>query len=194
MSAGAPAAAKESNTALIRGSWVPVVSLPSENVPAPPSPNWTLERSLSAPVPPGRGLHVPHPLLHGPSLLQHGARHTAPGKIEGTEMPAPPWPTAHHHGPLVRLPPHRRKMVALALHRLDLPQLPRPQDGRLLGQIQLNGIDQLDLDLFPGRPPTGGRCAPHPAPKQGVSAAWRACGAGLPHPPPRSGEYHSLES
>ena len=40
-------------------------------------------------------------------------------------------------------------MVGLALHRLDLPQLP-PQNGGLLGQVQLNGVDQLDLILFPG--------------------------------------------
>ena len=34
----------------MRLSWVPVVSLPSEKVPAPPSPNWTLEAGLSTPV------------------------------------------------------------------------------------------------------------------------------------------------
>ena len=50
MSSGAPAAAKASKTAVTRPSWIPVVSLPSEKVPAPPSPNWTLEAVSSAPV------------------------------------------------------------------------------------------------------------------------------------------------
>ena len=49
-SAGAPASIRASSTAEMRGSWVPVVSLPSEKVPAPPSPNCTLEVGSSFPV------------------------------------------------------------------------------------------------------------------------------------------------
>ena len=48
-SSGAPAAMRVSTTAEMRGSWVPVVSLPSEKVPAPPSPNWTLDSGSSGP-------------------------------------------------------------------------------------------------------------------------------------------------
>ena len=50
MSAGAPASTRVRNTVEMRGSWVPVVSLPSEKVPAPPSPNCTLEEGSSTPV------------------------------------------------------------------------------------------------------------------------------------------------
>ena len=50
MSAGAPASTSVRNTVEMRGSWVPVVSLPSEKVPAPPSPNCTLEVVSSTPV------------------------------------------------------------------------------------------------------------------------------------------------
>ena len=49
MSSGAPAAARDSSTVPMRGSWVPVVSLPSEKVPAPPSPNCTLHSGSSSP-------------------------------------------------------------------------------------------------------------------------------------------------
>ena len=48
-SAGAPAPTRASITAEMRGSWVPVVNFPSEKVPAPPSPNCTLEAGSSAP-------------------------------------------------------------------------------------------------------------------------------------------------
>ena len=50
-SAGAPASTSVSSTAAMRGSWVPVVSFPSEKVPAPPSPNWTLDRISRASSP-----------------------------------------------------------------------------------------------------------------------------------------------
>ena len=46
---GAPWAANCSRTQEMRGSWVPVFSFPSEKVPAPPSPNWTLQSGSSAP-------------------------------------------------------------------------------------------------------------------------------------------------
>ena len=47
MSAGAPASTKASSTWRIWGDLIPVFSLPSENVPAPPSPNWMFVRSSS---------------------------------------------------------------------------------------------------------------------------------------------------
>ena len=49
-SSGAPAEISVSSTAEIRGSWVPVVSFPSEKVPAPPSPNCTLLEAFKSPV------------------------------------------------------------------------------------------------------------------------------------------------
>ena len=49
ISAGAPASTKASNTSLILLSFIRVVNFPSEKVPAPPSPNCTLEFFLSAP-------------------------------------------------------------------------------------------------------------------------------------------------
>ena len=46
---GAPWLANSRRTCAIRLSCVPVLSFPSENVPAPPSPNWTLHSVSSAP-------------------------------------------------------------------------------------------------------------------------------------------------
>ena len=50
ISSGAPLSASSKNTLRMSLLLVPVVSFPSENVPAPPSPNWTLEFSSSRPV------------------------------------------------------------------------------------------------------------------------------------------------
>ena len=50
ISFGAPKSTKRSRTYLQRGSFIRVVSLPSENVPAPPSPNCTLQLVSSSPV------------------------------------------------------------------------------------------------------------------------------------------------
>ncbi len=50
ISSGAPAATNVSNTSRIWGSELRDVSLPSENVPAPPSPNCTFVRISSSPV------------------------------------------------------------------------------------------------------------------------------------------------
>ena len=33
-----------------KGLWIPLVNLPSEKVPAPPSPNWTFDNVFSFPV------------------------------------------------------------------------------------------------------------------------------------------------
>ena len=49
ISRGAPASANASSTWRMWGLFVPVVSLPSENVPAPPSPNWMFVRASSGP-------------------------------------------------------------------------------------------------------------------------------------------------
>ena len=46
---GAPWAANSFNTQNMRLSWVPVLSFPSEKVPAPPSPNWTLDSGFKSP-------------------------------------------------------------------------------------------------------------------------------------------------
>ena len=45
ISSGAPKRANVSSTSRLRGSFVCVFSFPSENVPAPPSPNWMLHSS-----------------------------------------------------------------------------------------------------------------------------------------------------
>ena len=50
ISFGAPAATNSSSTFRHLGSLMRVVSFPSENVPAPPSPNWTLLSTSSTPV------------------------------------------------------------------------------------------------------------------------------------------------
>ena len=50
MLSGAPQDTSASMMKRWRRSRVPVFSLPSENVPAPPSPNWTFERTFSSPV------------------------------------------------------------------------------------------------------------------------------------------------
>ena len=47
---GAPNFTKLAITTLHNGSFIPVVNFPSENVPAPPSPNWIFELTFSLPV------------------------------------------------------------------------------------------------------------------------------------------------
>ena len=47
---GAPQAASSSRIKRWRTSFVPVLSLPSEKAPAPPSPNWTLVAGSRTPV------------------------------------------------------------------------------------------------------------------------------------------------
>ena len=49
ISSGAPHSQRILSAMAQRGSLMPVVSLPSENAPAPPSPNCTFERGLNAP-------------------------------------------------------------------------------------------------------------------------------------------------
>ena len=172
---------------LIRGSWVPVVSLPSENVPAPPSPNWTLESgSLSTPGPPEV---TPHPCTRsstGRAPLQHGARHARSGpETAHRTAPPDPCPRPRPLGPTAGATAGGNGQYLCRSTGFTCRRLP-PQDGRLLGQHpEPERYRPAGSDPFSGHPPTGGRYAPHPAPKQGVSAAWRACGAGLPHPPPR---------
>ena len=47
---GAPKLTNSWITFLQYGLLIPVVNLPSENVPAPPSPNWTLDKVFNFPV------------------------------------------------------------------------------------------------------------------------------------------------
>ena len=47
---GAPCSTNNFSTASTNSVWLPVLSLPSEKVPAPPSPNWMLEFWFSLPV------------------------------------------------------------------------------------------------------------------------------------------------
>lgn len=50
ISFGAPKETKSFSTFLQRGLLIPVVNFPSEKVPAPPSPNCTLEKVFNLPV------------------------------------------------------------------------------------------------------------------------------------------------
>lgn len=49
ISSGAPKETKVSKTSRLKAACVPVLSFPSEKVPAPPSPNWTFPSVSSAP-------------------------------------------------------------------------------------------------------------------------------------------------
>ena len=49
-SGGAPCESSVCFTKAHKGSWMRVVSLPSENVPAPPSPNWMFASGCKTPV------------------------------------------------------------------------------------------------------------------------------------------------
>ena len=75
---------------------VPVVSLPSEKVPAPPSPNWTLDWG-SAPVP-SKTAERTAPALPPACPLQHDGGLAALGQQQGGEHPRRA--KAHHHWPL----------------------------------------------------------------------------------------------
>ena len=92
MSSGAPWETNTSKTWLIRGSLMPVVSLPSEKVPAPPSPNWTLERSDSSPPLQKRSTSAVRVSTSWPRSSTMGAR-PARASVRAANSPAGPMPT-----------------------------------------------------------------------------------------------------
>ena len=47
---GAPKLTNSWRTLVQKGLWIPLVNLPSEKVPAPPSPNWTFDKQSNLPV------------------------------------------------------------------------------------------------------------------------------------------------
>ncbi len=91
MSAGAPWDTKMWNTWEIRGSFTPVVSLPSENVPAPPSPNWTLEVVDRMPVRQKRSTSPVRSSTSRPRSSTMGRR-PARARVRAANSPAGPIP------------------------------------------------------------------------------------------------------
>ena len=147
MSSGAPCSTSTSSTAESRGSWVPVVSLPSEKAPAPPSPNWTLEAGHSSPGGP-EPLHVGGPGVHVPAPLQHDGGEARPGQEEGGEEPRRP--QAHHHRGQGGGRAHRGEPVGLGPVEGDVPVFcPADQPG-LPVHSEVHGADVVDIAL-----PTG---------------------------------------
>ena len=119
-----------------------VVSLPSENVPAPPSPNWMfvcgVERAAGARTRPRR-----QALVHVAAALQHERPQPGARQVERAEQPRRP--RAHHHrarlaaavGPAAR--GTRERLVGRAaadvrarrrLPRRRAPRLPRARAPR----------------------------------------------------------------
>ena len=92
ISSGAPAATKSASTCPISGSLTRVVSLPSEKVPAPPSPNCTLD--LSSKPPPDQNLAISSWRLSTsqPRSTTTG-RQPCRASVRAANMPAGPKPT-----------------------------------------------------------------------------------------------------
>ena len=92
ISFGAPAATNSSSTLRIRASLIPVVSLPSLKVPAPPSPNCTLDCSFSVPSRQKRSTDAVLASTSCPRSSTSG-RSPACAKISAANIPAGPKPT-----------------------------------------------------------------------------------------------------
>ena len=144
---GAPAATSSSSTLRMRPSPVPVVSLPSEKVPAPPSPNWTLDCGIQHPLLP-EALNGALPLLHGLAPLQDDGLLAALGQQQGGEHPRRA--KAHHHRPLGQLASLGR-LIAVGL-RLLHGVVPAAGEEPVLVPLDggLHRADKVDVVLFPG--------------------------------------------
>ena len=92
MSSGAPWATKVSSTWEMRLSWVSVVSFPSEKVPAPPSPNCTLEEGERTPLCQKRSTSAVRSSTRLPRSSTMGAR-PALARVRAAKSPAGPMPT-----------------------------------------------------------------------------------------------------
>ena len=147
-SAGAPAPTRASITAEMRGSWVPVVNFPSEKVPAPPSPNCTLEAGSSAPPGP-EALHLGGAGIHVLAPLQHHAGNAVPGQEQGGKQPRRPHPHHHGHGPRAAL--HLREHIGLGGYQGDI-FLPGPLHRLLLSASQgyVHGVHVVHVLFLPG--------------------------------------------
>ena len=148
MSSGAPCSTRASSTAEMRPSWVPVVSLPSEKVPAPPSPNWTLEaRVQHARCDQKRG-HVGGALLHRAAPLQHNGGQPRPGQEQGGEQARRAH--AHHHRRQGGGPGGGGKDIGLPLKQGDVFAVGTAHQVLLVVGGQLYGADVVDVGFFPG--------------------------------------------
>ena len=126
---------------------MPVVSLPSEKVPAPPLSELDVGGGVQQPRVP-EPLHIRRPGIHIFPPLQHHAGQAVPGQKQGGEQPRRSH--AHHHRGQGGLAPHWRKGVGLPLHQLHV--LPRGvlHQSRLPGHGQLHRIHIVDVIFVPG--------------------------------------------
>jgi hypothetical protein len=92
MSAGAPQRTSSSRMKRCRGSRVPVFSFPSENAPAPPSPNWTLLERSSTPEDQNRSTSRRRSSTVRPRSSKTG-RSPARASTRAQKSPAGPAPT-----------------------------------------------------------------------------------------------------
>ena len=92
MSRGEPASTSVRRTRRCRGFLVPVLSLPSENVPAPPSPNWMLDAGSSSPVALKWRTALVRLVASSPCSMRRGAR-PASARVRAAKSPAHPAPT-----------------------------------------------------------------------------------------------------
>lgn len=147
MSAGAPIWMKVSNTVPMRGSWVPVVSFPSEKVPAPPSPNWTLEAGWSSPVCQNRSTRRVRSSTGAPrSSTMEGSPLRA--RYSAAKSPAGPMPTTTGGRGEVRRT--GGNWYACRVKRRTLSEWSRRAIVSSSATLYVDGEDQMQIALSPG--------------------------------------------
>ena len=121
MSFGAPFSTKISSTLRLRptGSLISVFSFPSENVPAPPSPNCTLESGFSTPVFQNSSTSFCRSSTGAPCSRRNG-RYPYSARKYAQKSPAGPHPTTTGRDFNFSLPP-AGKIYGIASWSCTLP-------------------------------------------------------------------------
>ena len=136
---------KSSSTLRARGSLVPVLSLPSEKVPAPPSPNWTLESGRKRPPPP-EAFNVAGALLHGAAAFDQQRPLPCLGEKKSGKEPGG---TASHDDRPLGQTAVRRQLVAVGKGGTHLlPGAAGEQPVLRNGDDGVRRTDKADAVLF----------------------------------------------
>jgi len=144
MSCGAPCSTKVSSTKRIRpcGSRMPVLSLPSENVPAPPSPNCTLEAGSSAPPFQKDSTFSRRRPISSPRSISSGF---CPAMASTSAQNSPRRPGPDDHRPPCRSRRRDRDRIDRPLERRDVPAAVLLQDLPLALRRQ-RAVDRVDIE------------------------------------------------
>ena len=126
---------------------MPVVSLPSEKVPAPPLSELDVGGGVQQPRVP-EPLHIRRPGVHIFPPLQHHAGQAVPGQEQGGKQSRRSH--AHHHRSHRRPALHLREDIGTALCQRHVPTRSVPRQPLLLRHGHLHRVNIVDVVLVPG--------------------------------------------